>query len=67
MRVQCAGLILLLGSFSVSLAEPCKERADAVKAAYKHAWHGYVKYAFGHDELHPVSNGYGDTRYDNAN
>ncbi|KAJ2155984.1 hypothetical protein GGF46_005483 [Coemansia sp. RSA 552] len=32
------------------------ERRDAVKAAMKHAWGGYRKYAFGKDELQPVSN-----------
>ncbi|KAJ2722451.1 hypothetical protein GGI07_003286 [Coemansia sp. Benny D115] len=33
-----------------------EERRDAVRAAMKHAWEGYRTYAFGHDELHPVSN-----------
>ncbi|BDD57335.1 maturation of Asn-linked oligosaccharidesprotein [Monascus purpureus] len=37
-------------------------RADAVKEAFQHAWNGYKKYAFPHDELHPVSDGYGDSR-----
>lgn len=32
-----------------------RERAKAVKAAMKHAWDGYVKYAFGGDELGPIS------------
>jgi hypothetical protein len=40
-----------------------RERADAVKAAFEFAWAGYEKYAFPHDELHPVSNGYSDSRY----
>lgn len=39
-----------------------QQRADAVKEAFQHAWNGYMKYAFPHDELHPVSNGYGDSR-----
>ena len=38
-------------------------RAHAVKEAFQHAWDGYMKYAFPHDELHPVSDGYGDSRY----
>ena len=38
-------------------------RADAVKEAYQHAWDGYYEYAFPHDELHPVSNTSGDSRY----
>jgi mannosyl-oligosaccharide alpha-1,2-mannosidase len=37
-------------------------KADAVKEAFQHAWDGYSKYAFPHDELHPVSNTYGDSR-----
>lgn len=40
-----------------------RERADAVKAAFEFAWDGYYKYAFPHDELHPVSNSYSDSRY----
>ncbi|KAJ5247084.1 Mannosyl-oligosaccharide alpha-1-2-mannosidase [Penicillium chermesinum] len=37
-------------------------KANAVKEAFQHAWDGYMKYAFPHDELHPVSNGHGDSR-----
>ncbi|KAJ2501062.1 hypothetical protein IWW47_003146, partial [Coemansia sp. RSA 2052] len=33
-----------------------KERRDAVRDAMRHAWGGYHTYAFGHDELLPVSN-----------
>ncbi|KAI9505470.1 glycoside hydrolase, partial [Coemansia spiralis] len=33
-----------------------EERRDAVKAAMKHAWEGYRQYAFGDDELQPVTN-----------
>lgn len=40
-----------------------RERADAVKAAFTYAWNGYSKYAFPNDELHPVSNGFGNSRY----
>ncbi|OJJ34983.1 hypothetical protein ASPWEDRAFT_40122 [Aspergillus wentii DTO 134E9] len=39
-----------------------KSRAEAVKEAFQHAWDGYNKYAFPHDELLPVSNGHGDSR-----
>ncbi|KAH6678343.1 glycoside hydrolase [Halenospora varia] len=39
-----------------------RERADAVKDAFTFAWNGYKKYAFPHDELHPVSNGFSDSR-----
>lgn len=37
-------------------------KADAVKEAFQHAWDGYIKYAFPHDELTPVSNGHADSR-----
>lgn len=40
-----------------------QERADAVKSAFTFAWNGYYKYAFPHDELHPVSNNFSDSRY----
>lgn len=39
-----------------------RERADTVKAAFEYAWHGYYTYAFPHDELHPLSNSYSDSR-----
>jgi mannosyl-oligosaccharide alpha-1,2-mannosidase len=42
---------------------PHPDRAEAVREAFRHAWKGYRQYAFPHDELHPISNGYGDSRY----
>ncbi|KAF2402221.1 glycoside hydrolase family 47 protein [Trichodelitschia bisporula] len=39
-----------------------KFRQDAVKEIFTHAWKGYYQYAFPHDELHPVDNGFGDSR-----
>jgi len=39
-----------------------RHRADAVKEAFQFAWDGYYKHAFPHDELHPVTNGYSDSR-----
>lgn len=32
----------------------------AVKASFKHAWAGYVKYGLGHDEVKPLSKGFAD-------
>lgn len=37
-------------------------RADAVKEAFQTAWDGYYKYAFPHDSLLPVTNGFSDDR-----
>lgn len=31
------------------------ERAEAVREALRHAWQGYERFAFGFDELQPVS------------
>ncbi|GAA5940310.1 glycoside hydrolase family 47 protein [Sporobolomyces koalae] len=49
-----------------------EERRDWVKRAFLHAWEGYKKHAWGHDELSPVSalwsnnyNGWGATLVDN--
>lgn len=36
---------------------PTNERQRAVIAAAKHAWSGYKKYAWGHDNLKPISMG----------
>ncbi|KAJ6098379.1 hypothetical protein N7499_002753 [Penicillium canescens] len=75
MRIPSLSLPLALGLVGTAAAYPHPEqgsdlrrgsdnkaKADAVKEAFQHAWDGYVKYAFPHDELHPVSNGYGDSR-----
>lgn len=40
-----------------------KTRADAVKQTFQISWDGYSKYAFPHDSLLPVSNGFQDDRY----
>jgi mannosyl-oligosaccharide alpha-1,2-mannosidase len=37
-------------------------RANAVKAAFQRSWDGYYKYAFPHDSLRPISNGWYDDR-----
>ncbi|KAL1924216.1 uncharacterized protein VTP21DRAFT_7251 [Calcarisporiella thermophila] len=39
-----------------------QRRRDAVRNAFRHAYNGYRKYAFGHDELKPVSNKPADPR-----
>jgi mannosyl-oligosaccharide alpha-1,2-mannosidase len=38
-------------------------RAEMVKNAFKHAWEGYSNFAYGHDELQPMTNGTTDSRY----
>lgn len=39
-----------------------RQRSDAVKEAFTFAWDGYHKYAFPHDELHPIANSFSDSR-----
>ncbi|VDO72951.1 unnamed protein product [Haemonchus placei] len=42
------------------LLGPTNDRQKAVVDAFKHAWEGYRKYAWGHDQLKPISGGYSD-------
>lgn len=40
------------------------ETAKQVREEFLHAWDGYKKYAWGHDEVKPLSNGYRDWHKD---
>jgi mannosyl-oligosaccharide alpha-1,2-mannosidase len=42
---------------------PDVDRAQAVIDIFRTSWDGYYTYAFPHDELHPVSNTFSDSRY----
>uniref|UniRef100_A0A8C1WYM9 alpha-1,2-Mannosidase n=1 Tax=Cyprinus carpio TaxID=7962 RepID=A0A8C1WYM9_CYPCA len=42
---------------SLALAE---SRLEAVREAFRHAWKGYKNFAWGHDELKPISKSYGE-------
>jgi mannosyl-oligosaccharide alpha-1,2-mannosidase len=42
------------------LEKVAMERRQAIKEAFGHAWKGYKRYAWGHDELRPVSNKWND-------
>ena len=54
-------LLLLLLPLSSSAQKPHKKRLAAeVKAEFLHAWNGYKKYAWGHDDLKPLSKTYRD-------
>ncbi|KAG8447442.1 hypothetical protein GDO86_014794 [Hymenochirus boettgeri] len=39
---------------------PVNERQKAVIEAFHHAWKGYTEYAWGHDELKPISKSYNE-------
>ncbi|KAF2757880.1 mannosyl-oligosaccharide 1,2-alpha-mannosidase precursor [Pseudovirgaria hyperparasitica] len=59
----CASVALALPRSPASIRKrEDQERADAVKAAFQHAWDGYKQYAFPNDELKPVSNSFGNSR-----
>lgn len=36
------------------------DRQEAVRDAFRHAWKGYKEYAWGHDELRPLSKSYSE-------
>jgi glycosyl hydrolase family 47 len=49
-------LFLLTLSVPLSAQQPDKKKLAAeVKAEFMHAWNGYKKYAWGHDDLKPLS------------
>lgn len=68
MHLPSLSVALALVSSSLALPQTIlpednvSSRAAAVKEAFSHAWDGYMKYAFPHDELLPISNSYGDSR-----
>jgi hypothetical protein len=39
---------------------PTTPRQEAVVKAFKHAWQGYKQFAWGHDHLKPITEGYSD-------
>jgi ER degradation enhancer, mannosidase alpha-like 2 len=55
--MQRAAIVLLLVlPFSVAAQRPDTKNLSAeVKAEFLHAWNGYKKYAWGHDDLKPLS------------
>lgn len=66
-----AGFLLIAGLFSLfapigaqpNVKNPKVEKAKLareVKAEFLHAWNGYKQYAWGHDDLKPLSKGFKD-------
>src|SRR5262249_16746176 len=53
-------LLLLLLLPPTIHAQPNAKLAAEVKAEFLHAWNGYKKYAWGHDDLKPLSKTYHD-------
>jgi len=61
-----ASIFLLLAIISSSIAQTKPQKTDKkqlaaqVKNEFLHAWNGYKKYAWGHDDLKPLSKTYKD-------
>jgi len=53
-------LVLLLITATVQAQQPNRKLAAEVRAEFLHAWNGYKKYAWGHDDLKPLSKTYHD-------
>src|SRR5678815_5945028 len=53
-------LVSLLITATVQPQQPNRKLAAEVKAEFLHAWNGYKKYAWGHDDLKPLSKTYHD-------
>ena len=60
-KFQITIVVLVLLPFSAAAQRPNKTKLAAeVKAEFIHAWNGYKKYAWGHDDLKPLSKTYHD-------
>ena len=53
-------VISVVAPRTVAQATPARSRAAQVKAEFLHAWNGYKKYAWGHDDLKPLTRTYKD-------
>jgi ER degradation enhancer, mannosidase alpha-like 2 len=60
MRKFSSLLLLLLLPLPAAAQTPNKQLAAEVRAEFLHAWSGYRKYAWGHDDLKPLSRTYHD-------
>lgn len=52
--------ISFLTALVVFISGPQNDKQKAVVEAFKHAWKGYKKYAWGHDHLKPITGSYND-------
>lgn len=48
----------IMGTFYWDFLGPQNSRQEAIVAAFKHSWDGYKKYAWGHDNVKPMSKRY---------
>ena len=60
MKTLTSLLLLLLVPLMVQAQPSNRKYAAEVKAEFLHAWNGYKQYAWGHDDLKPLSKTYHD-------
>ena len=60
MKIPLLLLLLVLPAPAIQAQTQNKKLAAEVKAEFLHAWNGYKKYAWGHDDLKPLSKTYHD-------
>ena len=61
MRAVFATMLLVVAAFPHAAQQPDRRKLAAeVKTEFLHAWNGYKKYAWGHDDLKPLSKTYHD-------
>ncbi|CAI4219440.1 unnamed protein product [Parascedosporium putredinis] len=58
--MQQRGKLLTLAAFALRVV--ATDRIEAVRAVFRRSWDGYRQYAWGHDSLRPLTNGYYDDR-----
>jgi mannosyl-oligosaccharide alpha-1,2-mannosidase len=63
--IKSLSLAITLSSLVVNAAplDSTEYRAGQIRSAFQHAWKGYSTFAYGHDELLPVSTSFYDSRY----
>jgi mannosidase alpha-like ER degradation enhancer 2 len=59
-RIVYGFVVLMLVAPGIIQAQPQKKLAAEVKAEFLHAWNGYKRYAWGHDDLKPLTKSYHD-------
>ncbi|KAJ8925240.1 hypothetical protein NQ315_001427 [Exocentrus adspersus] len=52
--------VLLSPKVELKFTGPATTRQQAVLKAFRHAWRGYKKFAWGHDHLKPITESYND-------
>jgi Glycosyl hydrolase family 47 len=61
---QTVAFLLILFTFTTAQSQTRvinrRQLAEQVKAEFLHAWNGYKKYSWGHDDLRPLSKSYHD-------